>query len=63
MTATPTTHRARVKTAGQGMTFDGVSMHFPDGTHAVDNVSFSIGPGEFVSVVGPSGCASPRCCA
>ncbi len=56
MTATPTTQRARVKTAGQGMTFDNVSMHFPDGTHAVDDVSFSIGPGEFVSVVGPSGC-------
>ncbi|MEH3054316.1 MAG: ABC transporter ATP-binding protein [Patulibacter minatonensis] len=55
-TATPTTQRTRVKTAGQGMTFDAVSMHFPDGTHAVDDVSFSIGPGEFVSVVGPSGC-------
>ena len=57
MTATsPTTQRTVVKTAGQGMTFDNVSMHFPDGTHAVDDVSFSIGPGEFVSVVGPSGC-------
>ena len=31
-------------------------MVFPDGTHAVDNVSFSIQRGEFVTVVGPSGC-------
>ncbi len=36
--------------------FDGVSMVFPDGTHAVDDVSFGISPGEFVTVVGPSGC-------
>jgi NitT/TauT family transport system ATP-binding protein len=31
-------------------------MVFPDGTHALDDVSFSIVPGEFVTVVGPSGC-------
>lgn len=36
--------------------FDHVSMTFPDGTHAVDNVSFTVRPGEFVTVVGPSGC-------
>jgi len=36
--------------------FDHVSMVFPDGTHAVDDVTFSLGPGELVSVVGPSGC-------
>jgi NitT/TauT family transport system ATP-binding protein len=31
-------------------------MVFPDGTHAIDDVSFSVDPGEFVTVVGPSGC-------
>ena len=36
--------------------FKNVSMVFPDGTHAVDNVSFDVRPGEFVTVVGPSGC-------
>lgn len=38
------------------LAFDQVSMVFPDGTHAVDDVTFSINAGEFVSVVGPSGC-------
>ncbi len=36
--------------------FESVSMVFPDGTHALDDVSFSVAPGEFVTVVGPSGC-------
>jgi len=38
------------------LTFDDISMVFPDGTHAVDHVSFTVEPGEFVTVVGPSGC-------
>jgi NitT/TauT family transport system ATP-binding protein len=38
------------------LSFSHVSMIFPDGTHAVDDVSFDVAPGEFVSVVGPSGC-------
>ena len=36
--------------------FDRVSMVFPDGTEATLDVSFSVGPGEFVTIVGPSGC-------
>lgn len=36
--------------------FQDVSMVFPDGTHAVDRVSFDVAGGEFVTVVGPSGC-------
>lgn len=36
--------------------FDSVSMVFPDGTHALDNVSFTVDEGEFVTIVGPSGC-------
>jgi NitT/TauT family transport system ATP-binding protein len=36
--------------------FDDLSKVFPDGTHAVDDVSFTVAPGEFVSIIGPSGC-------
>ena len=36
--------------------FDGLSMVFPDGTHALDDISFTVAPGEFTTVVGPSGC-------
>ncbi len=36
--------------------FQHLSMVFPDGTHAIDDVSFTVAPGEFVTVVGPSGC-------
>jgi NitT/TauT family transport system ATP-binding protein len=52
----PTT-AARAAARGTGsLTFDRVSMVFPDGTHALTDVSFSVSPGEFVTVVGPSGC-------
>ena len=46
-------------TSGTGaprLRFEHVSMVFPDGTHALDDVSFNVAPGEFVTVVGPSGC-------
>lgn len=36
--------------------FDGLSMVFPDGTHALEDISFTVSPGEFTTVVGPSGC-------
>ena len=35
--------------------FDAVSKTFPDGTRALDPVTVSVRPGEFVTVVGPSG--------
>src|SRR6186713_385323 len=38
------------------LSFDHVGMVFPDGTHAVHDVTFSVDRGEFVTVVGPSGC-------
>ncbi len=36
--------------------FDRVSMVFPDGTHALQNVTLGVRPAEFVTIVGPSGC-------
>ena len=33
-----------------------ISMTFPDGTQTIDNVNLSIDRGEFVTIVGPSGC-------
>jgi NitT/TauT family transport system ATP-binding protein len=42
--------------AAPQISFRNISKVFPDGTHAVDDVSINISPGEFVSIVGPSGC-------
>lgn len=41
---------------GPALKFDRVSMVYPDGTEATRDVSFSVKPGEFVTIVGPSGC-------
>lgn len=35
--------------------FDSVTKEYPDGTRALENVSFSVSESEFVFVVGPSG--------
>jgi NitT/TauT family transport system ATP-binding protein len=51
------TTRARTDTGtGTGLAFEHIAMIFPDGTQAIADVSFSVRPGEFVTVVGPSGC-------
>jgi NitT/TauT family transport system ATP-binding protein len=42
-------------TAG-ALVFDHVSKTFPDGTHAVADATFSVEPGQFVTIIGPSGC-------
>ena len=35
--------------------FDRVSKHYPNGVHALKEISFELTEGEFVSVIGPSG--------
>jgi NitT/TauT family transport system ATP-binding protein len=42
--------------ASAGLSFGGVSKRFDDGTVALLPTSFSVRPGELVSIVGPSGC-------
>lgn len=37
------------------LTFKNVVKHYPNGVHALQGVSFSVTPGEFISVIGPSG--------
>jgi NitT/TauT family transport system ATP-binding protein len=49
-----------VKQAGpataHALSFHEVSMVFPNGTHALQQVSFEVNRAEFVATVGPSGC-------
>jgi NitT/TauT family transport system ATP-binding protein len=42
--------------ARAALSFQDVEMTFPDGTRALAPNTFSVQPGEFVTVVGPSGC-------
>src|SRR6266702_2015516 len=39
-----------------GVTFDGVTKTYPDGTTAVNGLDLEIADGEFMVLVGPSGC-------
>src|SRR3989304_10223257 len=41
--------------SNQMINFQEVSKHYPDGTVALEKVSFEVSPGEFLFVVGPSG--------
>ncbi len=41
---------------GEAVTVDRVSMVYPNGVQALDDVSFQAEPGEFVSLLGASGC-------
>jgi NitT/TauT family transport system ATP-binding protein len=56
MTDTATASEVSGTATPPRLRFEHLSMVFPDGTHAIDDVSFSVDPGEFVTVVGPSGC-------
>ena len=47
---------AESEIATKALEFNGIGMVFPDGTEALNNVSFTVDRGEFVTVVGPSGC-------
>src|SRR5947209_8987432 len=38
------------------ITINNVSKVYPDGFHAVDNISLDLADGEFMILVGPSGC-------
>jgi NitT/TauT family transport system ATP-binding protein len=54
----PASWDAEAAPAGRldALRFDRVSMVFPDGTHALQNVTLGVRPAEFVTIVGPSGC-------
>src|SRR4051794_2428885 len=39
-----------------GVTFDGVTKTYPDGTTAVNSLNLEVDDGEFMVLVGPSGC-------
>ena len=55
-TAVPTSPTSTTSRVEPVLAFHGVSMTFPDGTHALETTDFGVGAGEFVTVVGPSGC-------
>ena len=55
MTTTPTAE-ATTNVGTAALRFQNISMMFPDGTHAIDDVSFDVYPNEFITIVGPSGC-------
>jgi multiple sugar transport system ATP-binding protein len=49
-------HRPVYDRGVAGVTFQGVSKIYPDGTRAVNDLNLDIEDGEFMVLVGPSGC-------
>ncbi len=43
-------------TAPSGVTVERITVRYPGGVLAVEDISFTVAPGEFLAVVGPSGC-------
>jgi len=54
--ASPPQAKGKASGGDLALRFSDISMVFPDGTHALDNVSFDLHEGEFLTIVGPSGC-------
>jgi ABC-type multidrug transport system fused ATPase/permease subunit len=52
--ATPVAGTTRIERI-EGIRFDAVSFTYPDQRDALEDVSFTLGPGECLGVVGPSG--------
>src|SRR5204863_8996678 len=48
--------RVAQRQVSSALSFEHVSKVFPDGTRALDEVSFDVRSGEMVAIVGPSGC-------
>src|SRR6516164_293667 len=46
---------AAALSTGASLTLDRLARVYPDGTRAVDDVSFSVTPGGFLTLLGPSG--------